>query len=90
MVTPAERKRDRKRFFDIHDPDEYVCPDCERTQGEHGRRWEVHHIDGEAGKCVGLCRSCHRIRHGATRRSVDVELWKRDVRGDFGIDAEEA
>jgi len=90
MVEQPERIRDRDRFFEIHDPDEYVCPDCGRSKDEHGRKWDVHHIGGEAGKCVGLCRSCHHIRHGATRRTVDVGLWKRDVRDEFGIDAEEA
>lgn len=85
MVDQTDRVRDRERFFDIHDPDEYVCPDCHRTQAEHGLPWHVHHIDGEPGKCVGLCQSCHQIRHGATRRTVDVDLWKRDVRDTFGI-----
>lgn len=86
MVTPNERVEDRERFWSIHDPDEYVCPDCERTQDEHGRRWEIHHIDGEAKKCVGLCRSCHRIRHGSTPGTVaDVDLWKEHTRDEFGF-----
>jgi len=76
--TPAEQKLDTKRWWEFHDKDTYVCPDCRRTQNEHGRRWEVHHINGEPGKCVGLCQTCHRVRHGAERRKIELGAWKRE------------
>lgn len=74
--TNADIKRDTKRWWEIHDKDSYVCPDCGRTQSEHGRQWQVHHINRQAGKVVGLYLSCHKIRHGADPESVDLEFWK--------------
>jgi hypothetical protein len=71
-----ERATDRERWWSIHDKDTYRCPDCGRTQAEHGRRWDVHHINGVPGNVVGLCEACHKIRHGADVTKVDVEAWK--------------
>jgi hypothetical protein len=76
MVTTTERAVDRKRWWEIHDRETYVCPDCGRTQAEHGRPWEVHHLDGVAGDCVALCRTCHKVRHGARRRDLELGAWK--------------
>lgn len=81
MPTKMERVRDRGRWWSIHDKDEYVCPDCGRTRDEHDRRWEVHHLDGVAGKCVALYRTCHLVRHGAKRSNCDLEAWKREFVG---------
>lgn len=78
MVTTTERHADRVRWWEIHDKDTYICPDCGQTLDEHGRRWEVHHLDAEAGKCVALCQTCHNVRHGADRKSIDLETWKRE------------
>jgi len=74
--TSYERAQDTKRWWEIHDKETYICPDCGRTQSEHDRRWEVHHIDGIAGNVVGLCLTCHKVRHGADRRSIELEAWK--------------
>lgn len=74
--THAERQRDRERFWEIHDPETYLCPDCGRSKEEHGREWEVHHINGVAGNAVALCEPCHRIRHGAEAENIDIEAWK--------------
>lgn len=71
-----ERYQDRERFWSMHDKESYICPDCGRTKDEHGRRWEVHHLNAEAGKCIGLCAECHKIRHGAKRRKISLEAWK--------------
>jgi len=76
--TPTELQRDRERWWDIHNRDTYACPDCQRTRNEHGRRWEVHHINGEAGECVGLCQTCHKVRHGAERRKIELKAWKQE------------
>jgi hypothetical protein len=75
-ITSIDRTEDRTRFWEMHDKDSYVCPDCGRTRDEHGRRWEVHHLDGVAGNVVGLCLPCHKIRHGAKRRNIELEAWK--------------
>lgn len=79
VLTSADRRRDRDRWWSLHDRDEYVCPDCGRTPDEHDAEWEVHHIDGVPGQIVGLCRPCHRIRHGASPERVDLEFWKHSV-----------
>lgn len=75
-LTQVDRARDRARFWEIHDKDEYVCPDCRRSRADKDLEFHVHHIDGEPGKVVGLCLACHWVRHGAEARSVDVEFWK--------------
>jgi len=79
MVTDMQRNGDREKWWSMHDKDVYVCPDCGRTQAEHGRVWEVHHIDNIPGKIVGLCKSCHYIRHGGDPKSVDLEFWKEGM-----------
>lgn len=76
-VTDMDRKRDRERFWTIHEPEEYICPDCLRGY-EEVRRWEVHHINNEPGNAVGLCLTCHKVRHGADRVSIDLETWKEE------------
>jgi len=78
-VSEATRIADREVWWNIHDKDEYVCPDCGRTNDhpEFGR-WEVHHINNEEGNIVALCQACHHVRHGASRRSVDIEAWKAE------------
>jgi hypothetical protein len=78
MVTDIERVQDRQRFWEIHDMESYICPDCGRTNDEHDHRWEVHHLDGVAGNIVGLCAECHKIRHGAKRRYINLEAWKEE------------
>jgi len=77
-LTRIDRENDRQRWWSIHDKDTYICPDCGRTQAEHGRQWEVHHIDRTAGNCVALCLSCHKIRHGSSPEVVEVDWWKRE------------
>jgi len=79
MVTNRERQEDRERWWKIHDKSEYRCPDCGRKQEEHGREWQVHHINRERGKIVALCESCHKIRHGADPKAVDLEFWKNGM-----------
>lgn len=76
-LTNADRRNDVGRFWEIHDKDEYICPDCHRERDEI-RRWEVHHVDREPGNVVGLCLTCHKVRHGADRKSVDLEAWKEE------------
>ena len=76
--TETELARDRKRWWGIHDKDTYICPDCGRTQSEHDREWQVHHIDGIAGNVVGLCLTCHKVRHGAERWNVELYYWKKE------------
>jgi predicted Fe-S protein YdhL (DUF1289 family) len=80
MVTNPQRKRDRKVWWSIHDKDEYICPDCERQRDEI-REWELHHINKEARKIVGLCKTCHAVRHGAERTHIDLEAWKEEFPG---------
>jgi len=75
--TEMERATDRERWWSIHDKEDYICPDCGRTQAEHQRLWEVHHINGVAGDCVALCKACHYIRHGSEPKDVDLEWWKQ-------------
>jgi len=72
----SERAGDRERWWQIHDKQTYICPDCGRTKAEHGREWQVHHINRERGKIVGLCKPCHDIRHGADVVDIDVQAWK--------------
>jgi formate-dependent nitrite reductase cytochrome c552 subunit len=86
-VTSSVRSDDRERWWEIHDKDTYVCPDCHRTREQHGRRWEVHHIDRVPGRVVALCKPCHDIRHGADPITVDIEAWKA---GFLGEDIENA
>lgn len=76
MVTSTQRAVDRARWWEIHEKDSYICPDCGRTRDEHGRQWEVHHIDGVAGDCVALCKSCHYVRHGSEMKSMELWAWK--------------
>lgn len=79
-LTDIIRMRDRERWWEIHDPDEYICPDCGRTNGHpEFKRWEVHHIDRQPGKIVALCRKSHWVRHGAKPSTVSVEWWKDAV-----------
>lgn len=84
-LTASERMKDRSRYWEIHDRGEYVCPDCHRG-GDEVRRWEVHHINKEPGKIVGLCLTCHKVRHGAKRRSIDLETWKQEFVNGGAID----
>jgi hypothetical protein len=77
MVTETQRKRDKRRWWQIHDKDTYICPDCGRTVHADGvEDIEVHHLNGEAGKCVGLCNSCHKVRHNSDPEDVEVGWWK--------------
>lgn len=76
-LTPAVRQQDRSRWWEIHDPEEYVCPDCLRG-ADDVRGWEVHHLNRQPGKIVGLCEVCHHVRHGATRWRIDLETWKEE------------
>lgn len=74
-----QRTIDRTRWWEIHDPDEYVCPDCGRGNDHPTfQQWEVHHIDRQPGKVVALCRICHNVRHGAERWRIDIETWKEE------------
>lgn len=74
-LTDQRRQDDRAQWWNIHDKETYTCPDCGR-QREDIRRWEVHHINGTPGKIVGLCQTCHKVRHGAERWRIDLETWK--------------
>jgi len=76
-ISSAKARQDTERWWSVHDKTEYVCPDCGRGYDEV-RRFEVHHIDYDERKIVGLCQSCHYIRHGAKRRNVNVEWWKEE------------
>jgi len=80
MPTNQRRKTDRERWWSIHDPDEYVCPDCGRTN-DHPEfvRWELHHRQGEGGNCVALCQKCHKVRHGAKPSKISIEWWKESI-----------
>lgn len=77
MVTQPQRRVDRARWWEIHDRESYICPDCGRGCGDV-IRWEVHHINREAGKCVALCQTCHKVRHGAVRRRINLQAWKEE------------
>ena len=77
MVSDLERVADRERWWSIHDAETYTCPDCGRTSDHpEFRRWELHHLNGEAGTCVAVCARCHQVRHGAERTSISLEWWK--------------
>lgn len=78
-VGAMVRHHDRETWWQMHDKDEYVCPDCGRTN-EHNefRCWEVHHIDGVPGNVVGLCQTCHYVRHGTKRWRMSLETWKEE------------
>jgi len=75
-LTQAHRHDDRENWWNIHDKSSYLCPDCGRTQAEHGKAWQVHHIKRQPGKIVALCTPCHKIRHGADVKDVDLGAWK--------------
>lgn len=81
MVSVYQRRIDRDKWWSIHDKDSYVCPSCHQTQKEHGKEWQVHHINDMPGKIVGLCKPCHGIRHGAEPRDAHLECWKREFLG---------
>lgn len=74
-LTASIREQDRKRWWGIHDRDDYICPDCGRTR-EEIERWNVHHVGKQPHKIVGLCQLCHNVRHGAIRWKNDLEAWK--------------
>ena len=73
------RRQDRRRWWAIHDPETYVCPDCERTRDEHGSVWEVHHLDAEPGRIVGLCLPCHRKRHRRANVERRLGVWRQSA-----------
>lgn len=75
--TSSVRQRDRRRWWEIHDQDDYVCPDCGAMEPEVDE-FQVHHIDREPGKIVALCVTCHQVRHGATRHEIDLDAWKEE------------
>lgn len=76
-LTGTHRQHDRKRWWEIHDKETYICPDCGRRDDEVDE-WHVHHIGAVPHKIVGLCDLCHKERHGATRWRIDLESWKRE------------
>lgn len=76
-LTDSVRIQDRETFWAIHSKEEYLCPDCKRGS-EEVRRFEIHHIDKTPGNIVGLCLTCHKVRHGAERRSIDLDAWKQE------------
>jgi len=76
-VTDSIRTMDTLRWWEIHDKDSYTCPDCLRDPEEHPHQLEVHHVNKEPHKIVGLCAACHDIRHGADPHSRDLEFWKQ-------------
>lgn len=71
------RHEDRERWWSIHDKERYLCPDCGRSQSEV-KRFDVHHIDAEPHKIVGLCQECHMVRHGAERKKISIDAWKEE------------
>ena len=76
-LTHAIRARDRKRWWEIHDREAYICPDCGRGNDKIDE-WHVHHVGQQPGKIVGLCRTCHHVRHGADRKSINLHAWKEE------------
>lgn len=76
-LTDRIRVADRERWWEIHDKGSYICPDCGRTDADV-EEWQVHHIDRQPHKIVGLCRVCHKVRHGAERWRIDLETWKEE------------
>jgi len=57
-VTDSIRTMDTLRWWEIHDKDSYTCPDCLRDPEEHPHQLEVHHVNKEPHKIVGLCAAC--------------------------------
>lgn len=80
MLDDFTRRTDRDKWWSIHDPENYVCPDCGMTPCHpEFEQWEIHHIDAEPGNIVALCQTCHKIRHGAKPSKVSVERWKESL-----------
>lgn len=78
MSTASGRYADR--YWNEHDRDDYVCPDCDRHADEVDEL-QVHHIDRDRSNTdmdnfVGLCHVCHWVRHGSTRWRIDLDAWK--------------
>ena len=80
----------RRWYWDVHDDPDYECPDCDMTRSRHkremGRDFDVHHKDenprnGAPSNLVGLCRRCHRRRHGKgeTISNLRLEEWKEEM-----------
>lgn len=78
--TTAARARHRNRYWSEYDIEEYRCPDCGRGRDEV-RRFELHHKDGNPrngarDNLIGVCQTCHHVRHGAVRWKINLEAWK--------------
>lgn len=61
------RQGHRERFWEQHDKEQYVCPNCGRGRGEV-EQFQVHHIsghpeDGSDRNLIALCRKCHWEKH---------------------------
>lgn len=89
-MTEAELRRNRRRkqarsrhtnrYWQNHDKETYLCPDCGRGI-ESVWRFEVHHIDenplnGDPDNLIALCFECHRRRHGQEPKRESLEDWK--------------
>jgi 5-methylcytosine-specific restriction endonuclease McrA len=77
----AARNAHRTFYWRLFEYEAYTCPDCGRGAGQV-YQFEVHHIDrdptnGRLWNLIGVCRRCHRWRHGGqTRSSWSIEEWK--------------
>jgi 5-methylcytosine-specific restriction endonuclease McrA len=79
------RSRHRSRFWDHHDKQSYECPGCGRGFEDVGKRWDVHHRDGDAlnghlMNLIALCYRCHKQRHSLTRIRDRLDEWKEKMR----------
>jgi nucleoside 2-deoxyribosyltransferase len=68
-IKDSHRRLARKIFWSRHDRETYQCPDCDRTEAEAVREFEVHHKNGNTQdnrdeNLIGLCRPCHNLREG--------------------------
>ena len=72
----------RKRFWSMHNRDEYTCPVCGIDAKD--RHFEVHHRDGDwlnnhAYNLVGLCYNCHWRVHRLENIHDRLSEWKSSL-----------
>lgn len=85
-LKQRSRQLAQKRFWEVHDPDGYTCPDCGRSIGEiYTDSFEVHHEDGDAfnnslDNLVGLCSVCHNLREGKRPGAAAVKVFRKEMR----------
>lgn len=81
------RKIARQRFWEEHDRKEYNCPDCGRSEDELGRRFEVHHKNGEPmdnrpENHIALCRLCHNLREGKKPSKKQIKKLRSEYKSE--------